>query len=286
MVQKDTLGAIGGLFRYPVKSLRGEALNDAHLNASGVAGDRLWAFRDVVRDEITSAKRSPLLLQIAATLLDDSASPRAKLSLPTGETIHTDAPDCSAIISNYTGRRLSLSALRPASDKAHYARSKTVPANAASDAREVLGLLADEPFPDFSKMPREAMLNATLPGTYFDAAAIHIILASELKQFHNSLPSAGVDVMRFRPNIVLNDLENPLSADDLVGVRIKLGTAVVIGDALTPRCSMTTHTQGALPKAPEIMRSLVRDWKHKFGLYASVIQDGQIRMGDPVSRLN
>ncbi len=286
MVQKDTLGAIGGLFRYPVKSLRGEALNDAHLNASGVAGDRLWAFRDIARDEITSAKRSPLLLQIAATLLDDSASPRAKLSLPTGEIIHTDTPDCSAIISKYTGRRLLLSALRPASDKAHFARSKTVPANAASDAREVLGLLADEPFPDFSKMPREAMLNATLPGTYFDAAAIHIILASELKQLHNSLPGAGVDAMRFRPNIVLNDLENPLSADDLVGVRIKIGAAVLTGDVLVPRCSMTTHTQGALPKAPEIMRCLVRDWKHNFGVYASVIQAGQIRMGDPVSRLN
>lgn len=35
-----------GLWRYPVKSLRGEALGEIQLDARGVLGDRIWALRD------------------------------------------------------------------------------------------------------------------------------------------------------------------------------------------------------------------------------------------------
>lgn len=284
MMHHGKLGTVGGLFRYPVKSLRGEALNAAQVLPSGLQGDRLWAFRDVARNEITSAKRSPLLLQIAATLSEDGPAPRARLSLPTGDVTFSDATDCSAAVSKYIGRQLSIFGLHPAGDTGHYARANVAPENYEANVREVLGLLPDEPFPDFSKLPREAMMNATLPGTYFDAATIHIVLASELRQMQSSIPDAGVGAMRFRPNIVLNDLDSPLSSQDLIGVRIKAGGAVVIADSHVPRCAMTTHAQDQLPKAPQIMRTLVRDWKHNFGLYASVLQGGQIRMGDPVER--
>lgn len=40
------LGSVGGLWRYPVKSLRGEALEEIQLDARGVVGDRIWALRD------------------------------------------------------------------------------------------------------------------------------------------------------------------------------------------------------------------------------------------------
>jgi uncharacterized protein YcbX len=286
MTQKGNLGTVSGLFRYPVKSLRGEALEATDVLASGFVGDRLWAFRDVERGEITSAKRSPLLLQIAATLLQDGLEPRARISLPTGETMLTDAPDCDAMVSNYAGRQLAIYDLRPASDTAHYARANIAPEKYEAYVREVLGLLTDEPFPDFSKLPREAMMNVTLPGTYYDVSTIHIVLASELEKLQNTLPDAAVDAMRFRPNIVLNDLDSPLQSAALVGVRMKAGTAVVIADSHAPRCAMTTHAQGNLPRAPQIMRALVRDWKHNFGLYASVLQGGQITMGDPVQRLD
>jgi uncharacterized protein YcbX len=40
------LGSISQLFRYPVKSLRGEALASVEVDSRGVCGDRLWALRD------------------------------------------------------------------------------------------------------------------------------------------------------------------------------------------------------------------------------------------------
>ena len=43
-----TLGRVVGLWRYPVKSMAGEALDTADVAWNGIAGDRRWAF---VRDE-------------------------------------------------------------------------------------------------------------------------------------------------------------------------------------------------------------------------------------------
>ena len=43
------IGKIESLWRYPVKSMRGEALNKAFLGFAGVYGDRLFAFRSPAR---------------------------------------------------------------------------------------------------------------------------------------------------------------------------------------------------------------------------------------------
>src|SRR5687767_15232852 len=39
------LGRISGIFRYPVKSMAGESLDDARLGWHGIEGDRRFAFR-------------------------------------------------------------------------------------------------------------------------------------------------------------------------------------------------------------------------------------------------
>ncbi len=278
--QPEILATVSGLFRYPVKSLRGEMLGAADVSVSGMAGDRVWAFRDVERNQITSAKRSPLLLQISAKLHKDG---QANLLLPSGETVRTDAPDCADIVSNFIGRPQVLFGLRPATDTAHFARAPIAPEKFETYVREMAGLEAGETLPDYSKFPPDVLMNATVPGTYFDGATIHIILASELRQLQDGLPGAMVDATRFRPNIVLNDLAAPLASDDLIGATLQIGSAIVRIDYMTPRCSMTTHEQGQLARAPQIMRRLVRDWKHNFGVYGAVAREGQIRIGDQVT---
>lgn len=283
MALHEKLGTVGGLFRYPVKSLCGEGLEAADLTAAaGVSGDRQWAFWDVARKEISNAKRSPPLLQIAAQSLENG---HALLRLPDGSSVHTGAPDCAHTVSGFLGREVKLYGLRPASEKAHFARERIAPEKREAQMREVLGLLADEPLPDFSKLPREALLHTTVPGTYFDAAPLHVILASELRRLQESLSDTVVNALRFRPNIVIDDRAAPHSSESLIGATLQMGTARIKLDYLTPRCSMTTHAQEGLAKAPQIMRRLVQDWKHDFGLYGGVIQEGCIRRGDPVSRV-
>src|SRR6266536_3145543 len=44
-----TIGKVESLWRYPVKSMRGEELSEAFVGFAGVYGDRLFAFRSAVR---------------------------------------------------------------------------------------------------------------------------------------------------------------------------------------------------------------------------------------------
>lgn len=50
------VGIIGELWRYPVKSMGGESIPEAHVHAPGMAGDRCWAVLDAETGDICSAK--------------------------------------------------------------------------------------------------------------------------------------------------------------------------------------------------------------------------------------
>ena len=42
----SVIGRVESLWRYPVKSMRGEELGEAYLGYAGVFGDRIYAFHD------------------------------------------------------------------------------------------------------------------------------------------------------------------------------------------------------------------------------------------------
>jgi hypothetical protein len=61
------IGVVGALWRYPVKSMRGEALPIASITQRGVAGDRAWALREGAYGGLVS---QPLRLKVLQSLLD------------------------------------------------------------------------------------------------------------------------------------------------------------------------------------------------------------------------
>jgi uncharacterized protein YcbX len=66
------------------------------------------------------------------------------------------------------------------------------------------------------------------------------------------------------------------------GRTIRIGRATLRGEFPTMRCVMVTLPQPGLPKAPAVLRSIVRDAGQNFGLYAAVTAGGEIAVGDPV----
>lgn len=61
------IGFVAALWRYPVKSLRGESLGEAVIASNGIAGDRAWALRELDRGGIMSARTWAAMLDLRAT---------------------------------------------------------------------------------------------------------------------------------------------------------------------------------------------------------------------------
>ena len=77
---------VASLWRYPVKSMQGEALDRAEVGAHGIAGDRQWAVVDRRTGLALTARRQPeLLLATAAVAGND-----VRITLPGGTVVHDD----------------------------------------------------------------------------------------------------------------------------------------------------------------------------------------------------
>lgn len=88
------------IWRYPVKSLRGERLDEAMVGAEGVEGDRRYAIFDVGTGFGLTARRAPELLFAAARLHPDGT---AEITLPDGSIAVDDAA-----LSGWLGREVVL----------------------------------------------------------------------------------------------------------------------------------------------------------------------------------
>src|SRR5437870_5348447 len=143
MAAVTVLGRVLEVWRYPVKSLRGERVERAELSEQGIPFDRAWGVVDSVTGKVLSAKREARLLEGAAHLDGDVAV----LELP-GGTRRADDPSVHAALSGWLGRDVRL-------ERAGAAEQRSYEMNVSAE---------DEGSPTFD-FPCP-------PGTFFDAAAL------------------------------------------------------------------------------------------------------------------
>lgn len=118
--------------------------------------------------------------------------------------------------------------------------------------------------------------------THFDAFPIHVLTTSSLETMQRLNPAAMWDVRRFRPNFLI---ETDDGVDGLVEFdwnSVRLGGVELKCEVPTERCAMATNAQREIPKDPSILRSLVEKADQNLGVYASVLQVGDVRVGDVV----
>ncbi len=303
------VGEVQEIWRYPVKSMRGERLDACVVTRGGIPGDRGWALRDERAREIRGAKYMPKLMQCEARYREEplgASIPHVDITLP--DSTHTSSDDEKVAIrlSEALGREVSLWPLRPASDRAHYKRARMGSsvmsrlsraqflkpylrdfiryAGLDAPAREMFAREPHEPLPDFSIIPSELFEYTSPPGTYFDAFPLHLLTTSSLTEMARLNPSAAWDARRFRPNFLIKTVEG---IDGLVeagwsGRALRIGEAELKCEIPAVRCGMTTHAQADLPKDPSVLRSIVRDAEQNLGVYASIVSEGRVSVGDRV----
>src|SRR5688572_16110155 len=109
------LGRIAQAWRYPVKSMAGEALDEARLEPEvGIAGDRSFAVIDVETGTVASAKHVRKWSGMLAHAAKLVAPRRVEVTLADGTTLDSALPDIDARLSAALGRTVRLSATPPA----------------------------------------------------------------------------------------------------------------------------------------------------------------------------
>ncbi len=265
------LGSIAALWRYPVKSMRGEELDVAEVTERGLLGDRAYAMIDVETGQVVSAKNPRKwsnLFEFRSNLLespsDRDAIPPARIALPDGTTVRTDDPGVEERLSALVGRAVRLASSPPPSSR-------------------IEGYWPDF---DFIESP-DTTFHVELPaGTFFDGSLLHFITTATLARLSTVSPQSAFDVRRFRPNMIIEVPDNTAGfiEDGWVGRTIAIGDEVrLMITHPCPRCVMTTLPQDELPKDPNVLRTAVQQNRGNVGVNAAVLHGGRVRRGDVVA---
>ena len=258
-VRMTVIGRIDSLWRYPVKSMRGEELAEAYVGFAGIYGDRLYAIRNAAAPAgfpyLTGREHEELLLwrprfrfpdraagppnQAEAealppgvtTIYGDAEDLALDVELPTGEVVAIDDPGLLRMVGERSQRQGRLSLLR--SDRA------------LTDCRPLAVLAADgDP----------ARAGGGRPG---GQAALS----------REPLPRS-----RRRPG-----LRRGRAGRTRLRIGDKVEVAVLERD---PRCKMITLDPDTAEESPELIRTVTRVHDGMAGVYAAVLVEGTVRTGD------
>src|SRR6476646_2853609 len=120
MNEARLIGTVAALWRYPVKSMRGEQLDATEVTALGTVGDRAYAVIDVTTGKVASAKHPrkwAALLECEAVFVDPpvagAAVPPVQITLPDGSVVRSDEDDVDDKLSARFGTPVTLVSVAP-----------------------------------------------------------------------------------------------------------------------------------------------------------------------------
>src|SRR5262245_45857183 len=111
------VGSVAELWRFPVKSMRGEHLQEVTLTKRGILADRAYALIDAETGRVASAKRFPGLLAFRAAFVErprvDRDVPPVRIDLANGSSVTSDSRDVDRALSAHFRREVRLSRAAP-----------------------------------------------------------------------------------------------------------------------------------------------------------------------------
>lgn len=295
MATSGIVGSVAGLWRFPVKSMAGEQIEQAELTGQGLLGDRAYALIDSETGKVVSAKSVrlfPNLLGCSATFAEppraDGELPPVQITLPSGVSVTSDSGDADDVLSAFFGRDVTLARVAPEDftiDQYHPDVEDVDPQGYRDTVVEQkLG----------SAFFTEAGLSSPVAiGSFFDLFPVSVLTTSTLHRLSELRPESRFEQRRFRMNVIVDSDETGFIENEWVGREITLGDAVRLRVTLSdPRCVMTTLAQDDLPKDTDVLRTLTRHNMVQVGdggnypcagVYAVVEDHGSVRIGDGVT---
>lgn len=285
-----SVGTLATLWRFPVKSMQGETVRDAHVSDRGIVGDRAYGLVERATGKVVSAKNVkayPQLLRCRASFVETpqhgAAAPAVRIALPNGRTIVSDAADADSTLSQFFGRDVEL--------------RRAAPPDFTIDEYN-LDLAKDDLGPEIAAPLGSALwakFGARSPvpvGAFFDAFPLSVLTTATLARLGDLQARSAFDARRFRMNLIVDAREPGFTENGWVGRTLAIGDAlrvrIVMPDS---RCVVTTLEQDGLPRDIEILRTLTAHNRLPFadntekpcaGVYAVIVVPGSIAAGDSV----
>jgi uncharacterized protein YcbX len=293
-MSSETVGSVAGLWRFPVKSMKGEPLEQAELTARGLVGDRAYALIDVDTGKVVSAKSVklfPRMLDCRAAFVEPPKSggelPPVRITLPDNSTVTSDSSNAAQMLSSYFGRNVRLAQAAPDDFTIDMYHPDVENMNPAGHRDTVVEQKLGSAF--FAA----AGLASPVPvGAFFDLFPLSVVTNSTLDRLNELRPQSRFDARRFRMNLIVEATDVGFVENSWIGHKITIGDAVRLHVALPdPRCVMTTLAQDELPKDIDILRTLTQHNRIQVGesgrfpcvgVYAVVEATGTMQTGDKV----
>ena len=258
----ELIGTVESLWRYPVKSMRGEELQEAFAGFPGVFGDRLYAFRDSAAPKgfpyLTGRELETMLLYQPRDRNPELMTKPANLAeaeaIGPGLTpVYPDSADLALDVETPSGERLAI-----------------------ADPR-LIDLLRAE----IRESHELTLLRSDRAMT--DCRPVSLFSIQTARQIGEEL-GTSLDKRRFRANIYL-DLKSGRGFDEdaFVGRTLRVGSKATIAVMeRDPRCKMITLDPDTGQQNAEVMKQLARAHETKAGVYGAVLIEGTIRPGDEI----
>jgi uncharacterized protein YcbX len=260
------VGKVESLWRYPVKSMRGEELENAFVGFSGIYGDRIFAFKSSASSPgfpFFTAREQEMMLRYRPRFRNPAASAQppnlpAAADIGPGVTpIYGDHAELAVDVEDPTGKTFAI------------------------DDPRLLDLLLDgaREGHQLSLLRSERALTDCRPVSLFSMQTV--------RQLENEI-GVPMDYRRFRASIYV-DLSSGtgFGEDTLVGRSVRIGSKVVVAVLQRDsRCKMITLDPETGEANPEVMRKLSSDHEGKAGVYGAVLVEGIINKGDPIELLS
>jgi uncharacterized protein YcbX len=257
------VGKIDSLWRYPVKSMRGEEMDEVFASFSGIYGDRLFAFESSASPKgfpYLTAREQTRLLQYRPHFRNPDKATRP-VNLTEAESmganpVWADPSELMVDVKTPDGRTLAIDdpalvdMLRSDIDQKHQLKLLRSE-RAMTDCR---------PFSMFSLQSARQLGEET---------------------------GVPIDKRRFRANVYIDLASGEGFAENqLVGKSLRIGPKVLVTvlerDA---RCMMITLDPDTGEKTPAILKKVAQAHDGMAGVYGAVLVEGMLHKGDPVELL-
>ncbi len=262
----SNIGKVESLWRYPIKSMRGQELDEAFVGFSGIYGDRLFAFRSSASPKgfpyLTARGQRKLLRYRPRFRYPDKAARPINLAEaesigPGLNPVSGDTTDLMVDVEAPTGETLAIddpALIRMVGDGVH-------------GAPEVTLVRSDR-----------AMT---------DCRPVSLLSVQSVRQLGEEI-GTSVDQRRFRANIYVDfNAASGFAEDGFVGRSMRIGSKVVISILeRDPRCAIITLDPDTGESKPEFLRQVAQAHKGMAGVYGAVLVEGTLRKGDTVELLD